>query len=497
MTQKTSLMRVRLLSKWSKVALAFLVLLGAGVVILYLNSLSPRTTNDSAATNGTYKPLQSFGAAYTVTRTYTSRSNVVINNLWKHTQKIVGGLGFACALSNGKVYCWGLNDSGQLGDNSTTNRSSPTPVYVGTSGSPGALYGRYVTDIAAGGGHVCVIADGGVFCWGYNGSGRLGDGTQTTRLAPVVVPSLAPSQAYNATRITAGGYHTCAIAQATAYCWGRNGEGQLGNGSSSNANSPFNPNQGQPASDAYYSATPVTVTDSTYLATEISAGSNHTCAVIDSRAYCWGGTSNTASGGRLGNGVSGNGTNSIYRQVVRANSGDALYQKLVTSVSAGASQSCAIAEGKAYCWGYNAVGEVGDGTTTTRSVPVAVSTSGSSALPSTAVVTSIAMGIFTGGPSEYTTCAVATGKAYCWGKNNQGQLGNGTNTDSAFPVAVSAGGVFSGKNVTSVMPGSPFTCSIANGRAYCWGDNSYGQLGNGTTTDTNIPYRVNDSYYTE
>lgn len=469
-----------------------LLVVAMGLLItLFITTSNPNRINKVVTT-----PAHSFGAVYTVTRTYTSRSTVVINNLWKHTQKIVGGLGFACALSNGKVYCWGLNDSGQLGDNTTTNRSSPTPVYVGTSGAPGALYGRYVTDIAAGGGHVCVIADGGVFCWGNNSSGRLGDGTQTTRLAPVVVPSLAPSSAYHATRITAGGYHTCAVAQSTAYCWGRNGEGQLGNGSSSNANSPHNPNQGQPASNAYYSLVPVQVTDSIYLTTEISAGANHTCAVMDSRAYCWGGNSNTNTSGRLGNGVGGNGSNRIYRQTVRANSGDLLYQKLITSVSAGASQSCAIAEGKAYCWGYNAAGELGDGTTAARSVPVAVATSGLSAMPSAAVVTSVAMGTYTAA-GEYTTCAVASGKAYCWGRNNQGQLGNGTNTDSAYPVAVQADGVLSGKNVTSVMPGSPFTCSIANGRAYCWGDNAYGQLGNGTTIDINVPHRVNDSYYTD
>lgn len=458
------------------------------IVFLYINNLSPASGADPSAKN-TWSSVKSFAATYTVNRTYTSKNNVIINNLWKHTQKIVGGLGHTCALSNGRVYCWGRNNLGQLGDNTTTNRSSPTPVYVGTSGSPGALYGRYITDIAAGGEHTCAIADGGVFCWGANSSGRLGDGTQTNRSAPVVVPSLAPSQAYNATHITAGGYHTCAIAQATAYCWGRNGEGQLGNGA------PSNPNQGQPASNAYYSTSPVTVTGSTYLASSISAGENHTCAVIDSRAYCWGGNSNTYTGGRLGNAVDGPNGNRNTPQVVRANSGDVLYQKTITGIAAGASQSCAIAEGKVFCWGFNAVGEVGDGTTNARTVPVAVSTSGSSALPSTAVVTSIAMGIFTGGSNEYTTCAVATGKAYCWGRNNQGQLGNGTNTDSTYPVAVTADGVLSGKNVTSVMPGSPYTCGIANGRAYCWGDNTYGQLGNGTTIDTNIPHRVNDSYY--
>lgn len=489
MAQKASLVRVRLLSKWSKVALAFLILLGTGVVIFYVNSLSPKSSSEAA--KNTYSSVRSFGAAYTVTRTYTSRSNVVINNLWKNTQKIVGGLGHTCALSNGKVFCWGRNNRGQLGDNSTTNRSNPTPVYVGTSGSPGALYGRYVTDIATGGEHTCAIADGGVFCWGANGSGRLGDGTQTDRSVPVVVPSLAPSQAYNATHISAGGYHTCAIAQATAYCWGRNGEGQLGNGS------PSNPNQGQPASNAYYSTIPVTVTGSTYLASVITAGENHTCAVIDNRAYCWGGNSNTYTGGRLGNAVDGPNGNRNTPQVVRANNGDALYQKAVTAIAAGASQSCAIAEGKLYCWGLNSAGEVGDGTTAARTVPVAVTTSGLSALPSTAVVSSVAMGIFTGGTNEFTTCAVATGKAYCWGRNNQGQLGNGANTDSAYPVAVSSGGVLSGKNVTSVMPGSPYACAIANGRAYCWGNNADGQLGNGTTTDTNIPYRVNDSYYTD
>ena len=477
--------------------IAIVICLGLITAFLYAKSIPQNSTN-SASTKTSWYSAKSFAATYTVNRTYTSKNNVVINNLWRMTHKIVGGLSHSCALSNGKVYCWGRNNAGQLGDNTTTNRLTPVAVYVGTSGSPGALYGKYVTDISAGGGHTCAIAGSRAYCWGGNGSGRLGNGpnngvggvnsSTTDQPAPVAVTTTSGAMlAKQVTAISAGGYHTCAIADNQGYCWGRSGEGQIGN------STPANPNQGQPASDAYSQTTPAAINGGSSSLTSISAGTGHTCAVASGIAYCWGGFSNTCGGVVIGNNTAGCSTNVNTPNPVNTASG--LANKIVTSITAGASQSCAIANGAAYCWGSNLAGELGTGNASASLVPAVVSTSGSSALPASAIVTNIAAGVYTDA-SQYQTCAVADGKAYCWGSNTYGQLGNGnTGTNTNYPVAVASGGVFSGKYISLVTPGTPFACAVANGRAYCWGRNDYGQLGNNSTTDTNYPVRVNDSYY--
>ncbi len=486
MTNGVSRNKTIQLATWRSVAiLCVIALFFVVAIVAVFDRVASSSTGINATTQQLQPPSQSFGAAYTVTRTYTSKQSVIINNLWKHTEDIGGGLNHACALSNGKVFCWGDNTSGQLGNGTNTSSSNPVQAL-------GALTGRNVTAISAGGEHTCAIADARAFCWGYNAGGNLGNGNFVNQNLPVAV-NVSGSSAMgtrSVTAISAGGYHTCAIADARAYCWGRNGEGQLGN------SQPSNPNLGQPASNSCVgctSAYPVAVGGGSVYVTSIAAGANHTCAVSLGAAYCWGGSSNTSQGGRLGHGgASGPGSN--VNAPVAVSTAGVLSGRLVTQVAAGASQSCAIASARAYCWGPNLGGELGTGNALSSNVPVAVSTSSPSALPATATVTNISTGVYTD-QNQYQTCAVADGRAYCWGHNTFGQLGDGTNTNSLAPVAVSSGGVLSGKYVRKVTPGTPFACGIANGRAYCWGRNNVGQLGNGTTIDANVPYRVNDSYY--
>lgn len=468
---------------FSRAAILYIMLglLVACITALFIINSSERNGIARTLRPSVSQQAKSFAAAYTVTRTYTSRSTIVINNLWKNTYKLVGGLGHACALSNGKVYCWGDNTYGQLGDGTNTSRTNP--VQVG-----GSLNNLSVTDISAGGSHSCAIANGRAYCWGNNGTGRLGNGNTTNQSSPVAVSTTSGAMlTRTVTAIASGGYHTCAIADNRAYCWGRGNEGQLGNSSPANANN----------DTAYSSSVPVAVGGGSTAVSYITAGSNHSCAITGGLGYCWGGTakppsSNPCHGGRIGDNSDCNGNKNAP---VAVNAAGVLSGRILTQIVAGGSHTCAIADGRAYCWGYNNQGQVGDGTTISRLVPVAVSTSGSSQLPSTATVTSIATGIFSN-DGEYETCAVAEGKGYCWGYNNYGQLGTGTSVaSSSVPLAVSSSGVLSGKYMTEIVSGSPFACGIANGRAYCWGKNNFGQLGNGTTTNVNVPYRVNDSYY--
>jgi alpha-tubulin suppressor-like RCC1 family protein len=160
-------------------------------------------------------------------------------------------------------------------------------------------------------------------------------------------------------------------------------------------------------------------------------------------------------------------------------SGD-LSGKTILSISAGGNHTCAIAsDSQAYCWGYNSYGQLGDGTTTNRSAPVAVTTSG--------VLSGKTIKTISAGGSH--TCAVASNnQAYCWGRNAYGQLGDGSTNNSSVPVAVTTSGVLSGKAILSISIGyGSHTCAIVDNQDYCWGYNTYGQLGDGLSNILTAP----------
>jgi alpha-tubulin suppressor-like RCC1 family protein len=151
----------------------------------------------------------------------------------------------------------------------------------------------------------------------------------------------------------------------------------------------------------------------------------------------------------------------------------------VTQVAAGRAHTCVVAGGKAYCWGINGNGQVGNNTTTSSTVAVAVTS-----LPwaTGATLTSLSAGM-------NSTCVLATGKAYCWGSGGNGQLGNGGSSDQKTPVAVTATGVPSG-TFDQISAGANHTCAVSSKVAHCWGQNSEGRLGTGTTTASTVPATV-------
>ncbi|QWF20433.1 hypothetical protein KM427_15740 [Nocardioides sp. LMS-CY] len=294
---------------------------------------------------------------------------------------------------------------------------------------------RDVTRVSAGAFNVCAIADGAAYCWGRNVYGQIGDGTTTSRNVPTPVSTSGVLAGKTVTDISVGLAQTCAVADGRAYCWGWGGG--LGDGGTTT------------------SSVPVAVSTDGVLAgktvTDISTGYNFTCAVADGRAYCWGDNGN----GKLGNG----GSTASYVPVAVSTSG-ALAGKTVTAVAAGGGIACALAAGRAYCWGYDGDGAVGDGEgVSTSSVPVAVRTDG--ALAGT-TVTRVTAG-------NGHACAVASGQAYCWGRGARGQLGDGTSTDQYVPVAVSTDDALAGRTVTDIDGGDLGTCAVASGAAYCWG----------------------------
>ena len=294
--------------------------------------------------------------------------------------------------------------------------------------------------VSAGPDHSCVVrANGTISCWGANTSGQLGDNTTTARLQPTPVVT-----GVSFASVSAGGTnHTCALtAGGIAYCWGNNSSGQLGNGSFASA------------------LTPVAVTGGLLFA-KIIAGAGFSCGFTTvGVGYCWGG-----GGFRLGNG-----TNSTV-STPTAVAGGLTFTAMTLF---GDNHVCAAATGGTpYCWGYNFDGEIGDNTSTDRPVPTAVA--GGLKFPN------VASGWF-------HSCGLTTaGAAYCWGDNNVWQLGWGTPpTDAYSPGAVLGGNIF-----TTLSAGYAHTCGLrSTGVALCWGINSDGNLGDGTTAWQLTPVSV-------
>jgi alpha-tubulin suppressor-like RCC1 family protein len=347
------------------------------------------------------------------------------------TATVIGaGSWFTCALNPaGAAYCWGGNYSGQLGDGDIFNHNTPQAV------SGGLLFSALDANNTA----TCALTvAGAAYCWGNNNNDWLGINTgnaQQRTPAPVV-------GGITFEVISVGKYHNCGLTAAgAAYCWGSNGGGKLGDGTTTDRTSPVAVLGG-------------------HTFTSITTGGAHTCALTAAGVgYCWG--ANVF--GPLGDGTT------TARSIPTLISGGLTF----TSISAGDYHTCAVATGgAAYCWGGNQTGQLGNGTTTEQHVPTLVT--GGNAFASIDA-------------SLQHTCAITTtGAAYCWGDNVWGNLGDGTTTNSPSPVAVSGGLVFS-----EISTGYYHTCGITASAAYCWGQNNlYGQVGDGTFTNRNVPTLV-------
>ncbi len=347
---------------------------------------------------------------------------------------ISAGGEYSCAvLENGTARCWGQNSSGQLGNGTTT--SSPTPVMVAAAD---------VVAISAGNEHTCAMLQNGTArCWGRNQFGQLGDNSTTNRSSPVAVSGLT-----GVVTISAGNEHTCAVLQnGTARCWGRNQYGQLGIGTASY--------------DLVLSPAAVSGLSTVE---GISTGGFHACALLgNGTVRCWG----YNNGGQLGNGTMS--TEPTPSPVAVSGLTNA------ATISAGWHHTCAVLwDGTARCWGINTYGRLGDGSTTHRSTPAQVSGLTNAA--------SIAAGLL-------HTCAVlGDGTVRCWGYNNWGQLGNGTTSTGSNTAPVIVTGL---TNAASITAGGYHSCSVlGTGTARTWGRNEVGQLGDGSTNSSSVPVMV-------
>lgn len=448
--------------------------------------------------------------------------------------KVATGEDHSCALQNsGKIFCWGLNSSGQLGTGTTTNSAFAREI----SNPLSTAY----DEISAGLNHTCALdrdlGQGFVSCWGKNSNGQVGDTTIVNKLSPTLVDATFVT-ARDAIRLGMGGDSSCIVrANSTAACWGKNDKGQLGDGSTVDKTSPRpiatfgsisrihaglssscavttvpdvrcsgSNALNQLGNNAYQDSTTPRIVSGSAGATQVSVGRAHACALYpDGSAKCWGDNGSTL---RLGD---------ADTEISK------IPQKLVTlsnvlDVAHGLDFSCAVdSSGLVFCWGRNGFGQLGDGSQTSRMFPGAV--------------TGISTAVEVEAGADSACALLADSSVACWGNNQNAAFGNGTTTSSTLPVATGLTGVTSLKmgmnggcallasgsikcwgsnggdvgNNTTAIAASPVTVTgistataIAKGQAHscalltdktvkCWGQNSFGQLGNGSTAPAFIP----------
>jgi alpha-tubulin suppressor-like RCC1 family protein len=295
-----------------------------------------------------------------------------------------------------------------------------------------------------------VQTDGTVFAWGSNNVGQLGDGTLTTRLRPVPVSALAAGSAVVAT--AAGDSHSLALrGDGAVLAWGINNMGQLGNGA-------FD----QPLSISGFADVDVIAAG--------AAGSHNLARKSDGSVWSWG----SNSSGQLGDGTATTRTSPVQVIGLGVNSD-------VVSLSAGSSFSLALKrDGTVLAWGANSNGQLGDGTTLSKTTPIQVTGFG----PNSGII-AIAAG------ASHALALSFDGTLWAWGSNGSGQLGDGTSTQRTTPVRVTNLGAGSG--VIRVAAGSSHSLALkSNGTVWAWGANSTGQIGDGTSTSRFMPVQVLD-----
>ena len=350
----------------------------------------------------------------------------------------------ACAIkADGTLWCWGLNDYGAIGDGTTTTPRS-TPVQV-------TALGNTVVQVATAYESTCARkADGSLWCWGRNLYGQAGDGTTTPKSTPIPVTSLGNSVA----EVAVSDWVTCARkTDGTLWCFGYNSGGEVGDGTTDSPK-----------------LAPTQVNALGNTVRRIAAQDDVYAIRADGSLWSWG----VNYFGELGNSTPNGMVGGTPGQVL-------VIGNTVVEVAAGDSGACARkADGSLWCWGNNTFGDCGDGTQTSpRTSPVEVVNFTTGALQ-------VAKGHGHG-------CAIKTGASlWCWGLDNEGQLGNGATSNNYFSSPIHATAITD--PVAQVVTGGNTTCVLkTDGTVWCFGDNLDGQLGNGTsgsTTTTATPVKV-------
>ena len=356
---------------------------------------------------------------------------------------------------------WGSNAAGQLGDGSVIDSGVPTPLTT-----TGVLANKSVVALATGDYHsLALCSDGTVAAWGYNLFGQLGNNSTTDSLVPVTVLANDALAGKTVVAVAAGAIHSLALcSDGTVAAWGSNYSGQLGNNSTTSSRIPVAVNRNGILSG-------ITVV-------AIAAGDAHSLALCsDGTVVAWGDNYS----GQLGNN-----STAQNRVPVAVNLTGSLADKFVVAIAAGTSHSLALcSDGTVVGWGYNGYGQLGIGGRTDNSVPVAMVQTG--ALSGKKVIA-----VRAGGDHSLVLCA--DGTMVACGRNDSGQLGNGTTADSSVPGSVTTSAALTGKTVVAIGAGNRHSLALcANGTLAAWGANYSGQLGNNSTLSSSVPAEVRTS----
>jgi len=393
----------------------------------------------------------------TVTLSYNNASYRFVVNYF-------GGTGNDLVLqwAYNKAYAWGSNIRGQLGENTINNSSLPVAVM-----STGVLSGKTILSISAGSAHsLALCSDGTVAAWGYNYYGQLGNGTTTDSNVPVAIIQSGVLAGKTIIAVSIGYSHSLVLcSDGTVAAWGRNTDGQLGNGTTIDSNVPvLVPKTG-------------VLTDKNVVA--ISAGYYHNIALCaDGTVASWG----RNNYGQLGNNSSG--TNSSVP--VNITTSGALNGKTAATLGAGSDHSLVLClDGSIVTWGRNNNGQLGDGSNTNSPIPVDVDASD-------VLAGRIVKMIVAGGFHNLASCSDGTLVAF--GRNTNGQLGNSGTVDANAPIAIALAPVLTGKTVVALQAANAHSLAIcSDGSIASWGSGNNGLLGNGDTINSNVPVIVTTS----
>jgi alpha-tubulin suppressor-like RCC1 family protein len=338
---------------------------------------------------------------------------------WK---TITAGQNTTCGVKmDGTLWCWGQDWSyGLLGDGMTNVLASAPQQVMGFNDWESVAVGYL---------HSCALRGGGLlYCWGQSGNGSIGDGGFGDVYAP---EKIGTDTGWSS--VTVGVQQSCAIRASKLYCWGWPRVGEVGTGDRKQVNEP----------------TPIAM-DQDWM--QVAAGEEHTCAIrMDGQTFCWGDNRQ----GELGEGMASN--RHSPTQVGTA--------ATWSTVRAGRHHTCALQGSDLYCWGENDFGELGVGDTVDHLLPVQVP----------GAWKQVALG-------EFHTCAIdSMDHLYCWGADDDDQLGNGPGTtDASMPAQI---GSMAWTDIASDGDNNA-VCGISVGKLYCWGGNENGQLGTGTMGGT-------------
>jgi alpha-tubulin suppressor-like RCC1 family protein len=416
---------------------------------------------DSVPDGTYYSTVTAYDAAGNSTVSACS-TDTISSTVTKKFRVVESGHFHSCGITSlGNTFCWGNNTYGQLGDNTTIDRS--LPVAIDTTNLSG---GETFVSLSLGSGHSCGVTSlKNTFCWGLNSSGQLGDNTTTNSSLPIAVDLSNLAAGEKIILVSLGSSHNCGVTNiGNTFCWGNNTYGQLGDNTGIAKQRPTAVDMSNlGAGETFVS---------------VSLGYLYSCGNTSlGKTFCWG----INSHGNLGDNTV------IHKSLPTAvDTTNLSAGETFVSISAGSNHTCGITSiGNTFCWGRNNSGQLGDNTAVNSSLPIAVDLAN---LTNGEKFVSVSSGL-------NINCGVSSlGNTFCWGLNTYGQLGDNTIISRSLPTAVNTTNLASGEKFISLSLGYSYSCGITSfGNTFSWGRNDFGQLANNTTTDSLTPTEINNS----